>query len=320
MLKFVELEIGGQLIDRQYGEFLFLWETLSQTTESAAKLLTMVGKNNIDTSVNPSGCGSNGRPIRPDVLYIPLNFFYTRNPSAALPLIALQYHEVKINIEWNKQEFFTYKPGGGSPPPTVTVPPPSQVAVYIDYIYLDVEERRRMAQESHEYLIEQVQFNESQGMTSYGNKIDLTFNHPVKELIWVTQAEWKTDCKSTPRATLYLQPFTYDDIVRDMSLQINGQDRVPSRFGDYYQTVQPFQHHSGNTAAGLYMYSFALRPEEHQPSGTCNFSRIDSAAIQLNVRGDTTIDETRPYNIRVYATNYNILRIMSGMAGLAYSN
>lgn len=319
MLKFVELEIGGQLIDRQYGEFLYLWEVLSQTTESTNKLFTMVGIDSAATTADPNACGESGRPTRPTVMYIPLNFFYTRNPSAALPLIALQYHEVKINIEWNKQEFFTTNVAQNNVA-TGTVPPPNQVSVYIDYIYLDVEERRRMAQESHEYLIEQVQFNENQGMTTYNNKIDLTFNHPVKELIWVTQAAWKTDCKQTPRTTNYLQPISYDDIVRDMSLQINGQDRVPTRFGDYYRTVQPFQHHSGNTLAGLYMYSFSIRPEEHQPSGTCNFSRIDSASIVLNVKGDTIINETRPYNVRVYATNYNILRIMSGMAGLAYSN
>lgn len=321
MIKYVELEIGGQQIDRLYGEWLYLWDILTFDANQSGKAAYMVGKG-LDTTSSPGTC-VNGRQSRPTVLYIPLSFFYTRNPGAALPLIALQYHEVKINIQWNTQEFITYNPQGGVV--SSTVPAPAQAALYVDYIYLDVEERRRMAQESHEYLIEQTQYNEDKGISSYSNRIDLTFNHPVKELVWVTQASWKSNCKITPsggRPTAYLQPFSYDDIAYDAKLQINGQDRLESRYGDYYWAVQPFQHHSGTYSAGINCYSFALRPEEHQPSGTCNFSRIDTATLVLNVNGSTTIDPDKDntYDVRVYAVNYNILRIMSGMAGLAYSN
>ena len=325
MVKYVELDIGGQLIDRLYGEWLYLWDILTFDSYARDKLFYMVGNGfgsaGGRNSVSPGSCGSQGRPVRPNVLYIPLYFFFTKNPGAALPLIALQYHEVKINIQWNTTDFFTYT--GGSP--GVNVAPPSQASLYIDYIYLDVEERRRMAQQSHEYLIEQLQFNEDKGMTSAQNRIDLTFNHPVKELIWVTQQEWKTNCKITPRGSGYLQPFIYDDIIYQAKLQINGQDRLDDRYGTYYQNTQPFQHHSGAWQPGVYMYSFALRPEEHQPSGTCNFSRIDTATLVLSVSGGVPIDDggdgtDNAYNVRVYAVNYNILRIMSGMAGLAYSN
>jgi len=369
LLKYVELDIGGQLIDRLYGEWLYLWDSLSSDLTTSKKLWNMVGagpstssitqaySDNVfvaatsggavttaafgskattvaftDTSACISGSGNSGHPALPNVLYIPLNFFYTRNPGAALPLIALQYHEVKINIEWNDAQFIA----GNFVTGTKTLKQPVQAAVYIDYIYLDTEERRRMAQNSHEYLIEQTQFNEDKGISSYNNRIDLTFNHPVKELVWVVQPTSYTNCSiSKGFGNTRLQPFTYDqDAVYEQHLQINGQDRMDKRYGDYFNSVQTFQHHTGYGATvqtatslpvhqpGIYCYSFALRPEEHQPSGTCNFSRIDTATIVLNMAGNVTInpDLDATWDVRVYAVNYNILRIMSGMGGLAYSN
>ena len=352
LIKYVELDIGGQLIDRLYGEWLFIWDCLSSDVSTGEKLSRMVGAGawvNEHHSIARDQC-VNGRPSSPEMVYIPLSFFYTRNPGAALPLIALQYHEVKINIEWNDVKFiasdFTNKsqfPGQ-----------PIQAAVYIDYIYLDTEERRRMAQNSHEYLIEQTQYNEDKGITSAQNRIDLTFNHPVKELVWVVQPSEYTDCNlAASMQETRLRPFTYDiDAVYEQHLQINGQDRLDRRFGDYYNKVQPYQHHTGSTSAyvsrpvygpndidrdtvvrgnrGMYMYSFALKPEEHQPSGTCNFSRIDTATIVMSINGadrrgwndnyEIDISPERPWDVRVYAVNYNILRVMSGMGGLAYSN
>jgi hypothetical protein len=318
LIKYAELEIGGQQIDRLYGEWMYLWDTLSYDYHKTAMAERMVGLG-LNTGAislsNPTQCNAgNGRPSLPNVVYIPLDFFYTRNPGAALPLIALQYHEVKINILWNAPSLIS---GTAAP----SVPGPVQAAIYIDYIYLDTEERRRMAQESHEYLIEQTQFNEDKGISSYNNRIDLTFNHPVKELVWVVQPEEYTNCKLSNGR---LKPFTYDqNAVYKQHLQINGQDRLDARYGDYFNKVQLFQHHSGYTSQpDIYMYSFALRPEEHQPSGTCNFSRIDTATLVVEMSGGVPVDESNDstWNVRVYAVNYNILRIMSGMAGLAYSN
>ncbi len=102
-------------------------------------------------------------------------------------------------------------------------------------------------------------------------------------------------------------------------LQLNGQDRFSEREGTYFDLVQPFQHHTRSPDTGINVYSFALRPEEHQPSGSCNFSRIDNATLQL-VLSNATVEGTKTAKVRVYATNYNVLRIMSGMGGLAYSN
>jgi hypothetical protein len=354
LIRYAEIEIGGQLIDRVYGEWLYLWDSLTSSTSQSMKTWQMVGDGltagstvltaPVGCSVAPNTSGNSSRPGLPTVLYIPLYFFFTKNPGAALPLIALQYHEVKINILWNKPELISgnYSSFTSNNFNVNKLPGPTQAAIYTDYIYLDVEERRRMAQQSHEYLIEQSQYNQDIGLSSYNNRIDLTFNHPVKELVWVVQPTSYTNCSTsakflppsigTPRR---LQPFTYDQsIVYEQWLQINGQDRMDRRYGDYFNKVQLYQHHSGTGSTissttdlaapqpGIYMYSFALRPEEHQPSGTCNFSRIDTATIVMNLSGQYAVDESTDatYDVRVYATNYNILRIMSGMAGLAYSN
>jgi hypothetical protein len=373
LIKYVELEIGGQLIDRLYGEWLTLWSILSSDTNSLEKLKTMSSNEQYDSVVVDGignadyvgyypakyGCtpGFN-RQSSANVVYIPLSFFYTRNPGAALPLIALQYHEVKINVLWNAATLVT----GDYVNPTQKSPPAvKSAAIYIDYIYLDTEERRRMAQESHEYLIEQTQYNEDKGLSAASNRVDLTFNHPVKELVWVVQPSNYIDCKKpvydrsagsnwnpltqSPARPMVgdvengmgvaystfgaghgrLTPFTYDvSPIYKQRLQINGQDRLDERYGDYFNKVQPYQHHSGTTKnhPGIYMYSFALKPEEHQPSGTCNFSRIDTATLVVDFVGEVVVDSDRDatWDIRVYAVNYNILRIMSGMAGLAYSN
>jgi hypothetical protein len=362
LIKYTEIDIGGQVIDRLYGEWMFVWSSLTMDQTQLAKLKTLVGGAAIEEEAtllrNAPGCAPDGRQFLPNIFYIPLSFFFTKNPGAALPLIALQYHEVKINIYWNEPEmiagnFNTVPVGNGAVtfPPISQLPSPTNAAIYIDYIYLDTEERRRMAQASHEYLIEQTQYNEEKGIVSANNKIDLTFNHPVKELVWVVQPTAFTNCRIAssslynpssvnvpePRASR-LTPFSYVQIndgspVFEQWLQINGQDRMDRRFGDYFSKVQTFQHHTGEGGAGIFSYSFALKPEEHQPSGTCNFSRIDTATLVMNMAGqaggspgtpgDPNFGKNPDFNnweVRVYAINYNILRVMSGMAGLAYSN
>jgi hypothetical protein len=389
LIKWVELDIGGQIIDRLYGEWLHLWSLLSSDSNKISNLaflvngpaVTPVGDrvlrgNGPVTMRYGSGCAADGRQLKSNILYIPLGFFFTKSPGAALPLIALQYHEVKINIYWNEPELiagnfnntsvFTGTGNTTELPGISSIPSPTNAAIYVDYIYLDTEERRRMAQASHEYLIEQVQFNEEKSIVGANNRIDLTFNHPVKELVWVCQPSFYRDCRlaagagynpdntrtasggPTVAAASRLTPFTYDiDPVYEQWIQINGQDRLDKRYGDYYSKVQMYQHHTGlnpgsylntNYESGVYSYSFALKPEEHQPSGTCNFSRIDTATIVMNMAGVGTsaggaftggtvgapdfnkTPDLNNWDVRVYAVNYNILRVMSGMAGLAYSN
>jgi hypothetical protein len=410
----VECEIGGQRIDYHETEWLQVWSELTTTAEKAHGYKFMVGAGGMSW-----GSTLDGANTGPGRCLVPLRFWFCRNPGLALPLIALQYHEVKLKFTW----------GAATTNSTATV--------WCDYIYLDTDERRRFAQVSHEYLIEQLQI-QSEGTSKASHK--LNFNHPVKELIWTEGAvsDNTTKCKlvlnghdrfaeqhneyfrllqpyeyhtSTPRQNIIGEhagllsgighvldasgvTTSYDPsnalttetyIAMSDATTIAAGDAIGSRnfiqvseaqasaftVGHHYFTMHtdassnllvlvPYNRctfvsaagsngakvigfyndiHSGEASqtgdlmeifalegdtAGLiegrtsslnkkiHVYSFALKPEEHQPSGTCNFSRIDNA--QLNFSG------TPPTLNNIYAVNYNVLRIMSGMGGLAYSN
>ena len=490
----VEVEIGGQRIDRQYGDWMHIWNQLTLSKEQERGYHAMIGQTTQLTYITDpmfaavdGPCTSNAprqvcapRQALPETtLYIPFQFWFCRNPGLALPLIALQYHEVKINLDirpideclWAVSSLDCEEkvnPANKIGNPKVTSAYAQSLvaaSLYVDYVFLDTDERRRMAQNPHEYLIEQLQFTGDESVGSSSNKIKLNFNHPCKELVWVVQPDENVDycasleCDQTLFKLLGAQPFNYTDAldalppavhafgtaasiggkngntgsefidvsglfqqagpgqyndsafftaasdalaaatdVRNKSvkaalkaatnttlsdgwaslqsatatqaqvpgsgfgysdpnfnvanpavvgvsdagtfvlsetaldmhcwgmnpvvtakLQLNGQDRFSEREGTYFDLVQPYQHHTRNPDTGINLYSFALRPEEHQPSGTCNFSRIDNATLQL-VLSNATVEGTKTAKVRVYATNYNVLRIMSGMGGLAYSN
>ena len=412
LIKDVTLEIGGQQIDKHTREWLQVWAELS-TPESKAsgyKYLTGGFSNTLVTG---------GETSQQSVM-VPLQFYFCRNPGLALPLIALQYHEVKVKFTWGTQTEASRDNAEGIA---------ATCEVWADYIYLDTEERRRFAQVSHEYLIEQLQYQEE--AASANQKIKLNFNHPVKELVWTNAAG--------------------EFLTQRTKLTLNGHDRFSEQDREYFQLRQPLDHHTAvpgfnvkecerpvmvspidttivahkgavadNKAAlsattlkvheddqgavpikvgdvlqiavgGLInddgtdenayvraetnvyivevgssdgassptftfstaipaahifsklqdddgmsvtiigrvqsaqsrcsqldrevnVYSFALKPEEHQPSGTCNFSRIDTAHLQFSAASQNA------GAINVYAVNYNVLRVMSGMGGLAYSN
>jgi len=457
LIKQVEIEIGGSRIDRQYGDWMQIWTQLTQPVGTQVSFDDMVG-NSADlvllkdaagvaldatcaASEATNSCLSRaGCPLK--TLYIPLQFWYCRNPGLAIPLIALQYHEVRINVEFEQNynccyaEVASATPTSTQPVSTGTinlgngVTAVSQLqlvaaSLYIDYVYLDTEERRRFAQQSHEYLIDQLQFTGDETVTASSNKIQMNFNHPVKELIWVVQRDSFVDCNAPPTPWIQeaygQQPFNYSDDwstegivtavlgrgalatngtgggipsvslssgvgsgvgtaagttfpylpglglasgaglttgsqiydgsssqgdqffegttnyllakvilasnvkcegknpVEVAKVQLNGQDRFDEREGRYFDKVQPWQHHSRTPSVGVNVYSFALKPEEHQPSGTCNFSRIDKATLNLTLSVNT-VQSARTAKVRIYAVNYNVLRVMSGMGGLAYSN
>ena len=429
----VEVEIGGQRIDKHYGDWMHIWNQLTLDKNQERGYNKMVGQTTqltfltdpdfadvdgpCDSSAPRQVCAP--RNALPETtLYVPLQFWFCQNPGLALPLIALQYHEVKINIDLRAIDecLFAVSDLAAASGDTKVSSAYSQslvaASLYVDYIYLDTDERRRMAQNPHEYLIEQLQYTGAESVGSSSNKIRLNFNHPCKELVWVVQPDCNVDyCSSlTGGSLLYkalgAQPFNFTDAVDalpntirafgadlatgatangvggsafinasglfettgvngstltatntdgwagdsagvlsgvsdagtfvlaetslDMhcwgenpvvtaKLQLNGQDRFSEREGTYFDQVQPWQHHSRAPDAGINVYSFALRPEEHQPSGTCNFSRIDNATLQL-VLSNATVSGVNTAKVRVYARNYNVLRIMSGMGGLAYSN
>ena len=291
----VELEIGGQKIDKQTGNWMETWAELTEPNPTGYVGTSDGSTHNGTKFQNMSGMGGALSSGAATTHFVPLQFWFCRNPGLALPLIALQYHEVKVILQHTIGAVTAY--GHSATTPTNNL--------YCDYIYLDTDERRRFAQVSHEYLIEQVQ-EQSWATTS----TDLNFNHPVKELIWRKKS---TDGTSTSLTTS----------PKDWHLKLNGHDRFAKRDIRYFTRTQVWQYHTGcggldvsSVGTGklndsIAVYSFALKPEEHQPSGTCNFSRIDNAQL---ISEDATAD------VVVYAVNYNVLRIMSGMGGLAYSN
>jgi hypothetical protein len=342
LINYVEIEIGGQKIDKHYSHWLYIWNELSLPLSKRHGYNEMVG-------------AYGGRDLASRTLYIPLEFWFCRNVGLALPLIALQYHEVKINLNFEAAE----KCGKFG-----TANPLSTVSLWVDYIFLDTDERRRFAQLSHEYLIEQLQFTGQEAVTSSsGLKTKLNFNHPCKELIWFITNSETTDTQKAnwfnyTTAVSSISPGTngadlpknYNALksklmqtninfetkgtnnssmpsnpVKSSKLILNGNDRFYERHGRYFNLVQPYQHHENiPTNAGINVYSFALKPEEHQPSGTLNMSRIDTALLFLSFEDKIGSNSTdyNPVNsiLYVYAVNYNVLRILSGMGGLAYSN
>ena len=391
LVHYVELEIGGQLIDKHYGDWLYIWNELTLPVGKTAAFDMMVGSQLAKASdfvesgatgaatggpcttcgsVEPGHCttnsfaglsslcskglgNGNGTVLQcsPETtLYVPLEFWFCRHSGLALPLIALQYHEVKVNVQFaNLNNLMNVTSGGTSVTPNAVnakkiynyVNQQGLVAasLWADYVYLDTEERRRFAQVAHEYLIEQLQFTGGESVTASQNNIKMSFNHPVKELVWVTQLDKNVDCDYGTGGGAGNLPFNYSDDAGSnptavAKVQLNGHDRFDARFGSYFNFVQPYQHHTRSPAIGVNVYSFALKPEEHQPSGTCNFSRIDNAVLNLTLSPFTLKSKNTGYangvavaanssltaQVRIYAVNYNVLRVMSGMGGLAYSN
>ena len=327
----VEIVIGGQIVDRHYGKWLTIWNYLTNLNDNGTQgpidtncygpgeqvvggdsatneylsRPTQYNRMSYNHRANTGVTSNSGAPL---YAYIPLQFWFCRNPGLALPLVALQYHDVRINIIFGEYSGIT-----NAPTPTGTEF--NHFAVYADYILLDTVERRQFAQNAHEYLIEQVQLNSNQTSAL----INLTFNHPVKEVIWaIPPAPAVTSLapagSASPPTGFYKttpsQPNNYKFIF-------NGTDRFVERDITYFTRNQVNESHTGFGSVlypdSIGVYSFALKPEELQPSGTCNFSRLDLA--QLSRTNTLPVD-----TIDVYAVNYNIFRVVSGMAGLAYTN
>ena len=379
LIKECELEIGGQKIDKHYSHWHSVYSQLTEfnpsgvfnhgidhkdattarTSTSDEAVIkstlfnTMSGNGGaVTTGLHEGGnvsatCGAwtasssdSGADEASAKIFVPLYFWFCRNPGLALPLIALQYHEVKVKMTFEALNNLVIQAveadgnsGGGANDlmgnenngttafSAATIGSQDFV-LWCDYIYLDTDERRRFAQVSHEYLIEQLQY---QNFSQTGT-LDLNFNHPVKELIWTSSLNASSATIDNFIGVAEADAVTFTEQITSMGnrepatlagnfqLQLNGHDRFKERDFTYFTRTQVWEHHTGYGSLinddAIAVYSFALKPEEHQPSGTCNFSRIDNAQLTAGTSGS--------YN--VYAVNYNVLRIMSGMGGLAYSN
>jgi hypothetical protein len=345
----VELTIGGQKIDKHFQRWWRLYSQLYLPENKRVQYGKMTS--NPNSQVSDVLTASSGQVM------LPLFFFFNRNPGLYLPLIALQYHEVRLDFNITN-EFTTYFN-------------PNYFNVWGTYVFLDTEERRMFAQKGHEYLIDQVQYTGATALNAAvtnQNLARITYNHPVKELVWcITQNSsggkqlWDLTNNASNTNNIILTtnpvvrpgaamsnvvvPITYatgapmqlfpsiqaspsqwteDGYVAGTSygplaqfkLLINGQDRMKINSGKYYNQMQSFNHHSGNPYPGIYSYSFALKPEEHQPSGTCNFSRVDNSQAVVILKQGCSAGSF----LEMFAVNYNVLRIQSGMGGLAFSN
>jgi hypothetical protein len=310
ILKNVTVEIGGQQIDKHYSDWMYIWNELSLPLGKKQGYESMVGADGLQLAKVASD--------QKTTLYVPLEFWFCRNVGLALPLIALQYHEVKLKIEFEDKANCVLDGAAAAADTAFPTGQFSEAAIWVDYIFLDTDERRRFAQLSHEYLIEQLQYS-SENIKTSGNKFRLSFNHPCKELVWVAKksdSEWYNYTDSTSVNTNINNHGIYPsgkNLITKALLQLNGNDRFAERDGSYFNYVQPYQHHTNIPSnKGINVYSFALKPEEHQPSGTLNMSRIDTAQLSMSAHADG--------DAKIFAVNYNVLRIMSGMGGLAYSN
>ena len=341
-VKQCEVEIGGQMIDRHYSQWLDVWNELTDHDESEWVGLNKHAAQNAYLTSNAASAVTTIGTMDNQKLYVPLQFWFCRNPGLALPLIALQYHEVKVKLVTRSVNALINTDNSGTSNVAITGAP--TIELWADYIYLDTDERRRFAQVSHEYLIEQVQ--RQTGTVAKSNK--LNFNHPVKFLVWTNQSaasgfgevayvagtnaaldavslnvanaaisggnDYFNYTQVAGYGTEVISGVSSEEAFTKANLQLNGHDRFAKRDATYFRTCQPLQAGLRVPSKRIYCYSFALKPEEHQPSGTCNFSRIDNAQLILT---ETT---TLAGNLTIYAVNYNVLRIMSGMGGLAYSN
>ena len=341
LIKEVEFELGGQKIDRHYSDFFRVYSELFHSGEQkeAYKRLT-----NFDW-VSENKTGSTNTVTRK--LYLPLNFFFNKEAANALPLVSLQFHEAKLH--------FTFADN----PADFNIADAFEVKLYADFVYLDVEERKRYATGSSELLIEQLQFT---GDEALQNSVRLNFNHPVKYLAWVIRpsaAKWHGLYNLSAPTDLHAQSAKtraerdadlYNDVfapLKSAKLMLNGHERASERSGSYYSEVVPMQCCGTKPQAGVYMYSFAIRPRDTQPSGTCNFSRIDNASLYLTlktVEGDAANEASEVVDgeskfahdtglvtsgltsllssrvLKTFCVNYNVLRILSGMGGLAFSS
>jgi hypothetical protein len=318
IIKIIEVEIGGNIIDRQYGVWMEIWSELTVPLNKRDGYFEMIGK-----SMNPINLNNNKELL----LYVPLQFWFCKNIGLSLPLIALQDHEVRINLSLRNYNELIISSNGSK---IIDSPNKQQLNIIsgnleVDYIFLEEDERKIFVKNNLQYLITQIQvYPKSLDTTNYDNVIvDFNFNHMISELIWVIQNGNVLSSYSYGGNEWFnfsTQPYKNGDVngldpMIDGKFLIEGNELTETKDSKYYKIIVPYQRHTNVPNNFIYVYSFSLNPEEYQPSGTCNFSRIDSAILQMRLSEELV----KPI-IQLFAVNYNILNIANGMAGVEYSN
>ena len=374
LIDYVEIIIGDTIIDKHYGKWMRIWNEITDDNDVSSngllnKKLNSIKETNINFFSNfftkyqqmsgngvhrlNSNTNNNKRDAFSNTYYtesnndgifikgrmiVPFHFWFCDNIGLALPLIAIQYHEIICKIKLNNKnnsinisnESSTVNENGkinnlgmannnGLDFDSDYINN-SEITLWGDYIFLDTDERKKFASNSHEYLITQLQYQEniinysSSSNIIVNNTIDLKFNFNIKELIWVYQ---KTD------NVLYNCEFlSIHNNDASIDLLLNGKSRFINQNIMYF-TNYNFKYHSGsNNNNSIQLYSFSLMPEEFQPYGFCNFSALKKVQLKIENKQLFNIsnDDDNSVKINIFAINYNILRIMNGMCSLAYSN
>lgn len=345
----ISLEIGEQEIDKQTGEWMEIWSELVTPQSKREGFNNMINKADgvlppplsdpiFDFTANTGGTGYQYGSVK---LYVPLQFWFNKNPGLYLPLLAMQYHPVRLNVKLRPLQEMFYSPLLGAAPacggPQVKPVKIIDIRLWGDYVYLDTEERRRFVSNTHEYLIEQIQYTPPISIAADVNtqQVRMEFNHPVRELVWRLQRDKMLTTHEffNYGSTSFTEVGIQRDMLQDAVVQVDGYDRFERRDAGYFRLVQPYMYHTNiPTKTFLYTYSFSLRPEEMQPTGSINASRIDNMILQVSLRpdfpgpqrltdGTTNPNFTPPRgtaNVRVYAKNHNVLRVVNGFAGLLF--
>lgn len=351
LIQEISFEVGEQEIDRQTGEWMEIWTQMTTPAGQRMALNEMIGRvepyNVID--IQPAASSDGLR------LLIPLQFYFCQNPGLYIPLLALQYSPIRINITLRPlQQLFWVTPPippatqeGWKPACSVMADCTVQIKsmmLWGDFVFLDVDERRRFVSETHEYVIEQVQYTPPHSITANQQTITIPieFNHPIKEFLFVVQRdsmenrnEWFNYSnlaigENTPNAIMpYLNsnaPSARMDLITSAKLQLDGYDRFMERSPQYFRLVQPMEHHTSTPVNSfIYNYSFAMKPEDAQPTGTMNASRIDSIVWQIQMNPILssplipTWQQRGNCHVVVYAHNYNVFRVINGFGGLLFT-
>lgn len=357
------VKLDTQTIDQRYGEWMDVWtelsissdkktiyDKMSANTEEVTNPLVRTKKITIRNNklyYRYYPVGTTGSPSIPQSKYfIPLDFWFTKEPGLALPLIALQYQNLDITIEmrsllelcqvydhvqerymsvttYNSKSYHTPVRLGDFLYPTNNIPQEVDNSIDLEaylecnFIYLDTEERVQLAKNNTDYLIDRIYRIEQGGIYKQAT-IDLTIQNPIKELIWLTRRsdavlynDWSNFTNRLPSDRTY-------SIMKSARLLWNGMERFEEKDKQYFNLVQPYLHHTRGPREGIYVYSFALNPEKNQPSGAFNASMIDR--IQMYVTNEELQSGNNyDYEYVVYAVYNNIFRVMSGMGGMVFA-
>ena len=346
LINTVTLTIGSVQIDKHYGRWLNLWSELTEKEEHRMGLNEMLGREESDI-------GLVGNADTPRTLYVPLQFWFCRHLGAALPIVALSYHDTLIKMELaDLNALVVYLTAAGERyRPTTPVAKIENNAVeltklslFAKTIYLEGDERTRFAKQDHTYVIEQLQYNGQEAIsdfhTSHEKQIRLNINHPTKALYFTAQHaenykegpcnnDWFNYSSNAPGSR---NPAYSKDLLDTAQLRLNSHDRfAPARQASYFRLMQPAAHHTRIPKKHIYLYSFAISPEQSQPSGSCNFSRIDNAQLILRSNDTSKLPDsnavhgvaswaTIPGKYDVWAVSLNQIEIKGGMCGIKYAN